>query len=137
MRGAWVALALAGLALGLVGCGGDDGDAVSLEGTSWVLESMDGTPVLEGSAVTLSFTASEVSGSGGCNLYGGMYELDGDEITIGDELTATLRACVEEERMAQESAYFRALASAARVSLEGDALVIETGVGPLRYVSAS
>ncbi|MEZ4503733.1 MAG: META domain-containing protein [Dehalococcoidia bacterium] len=137
MRGAWVVLALAGLAFGLVGCEGDDGDAVSLDGTSWVLESMDGEPVLDGSEITVSFTASEVSGSGGCNLYGGMYELDGDEITIGDELTATLRACVEEERMTQESAYLRALASAQGVRLEGDVLEIETEDGVLRYRRAS
>jgi heat shock protein HslJ len=128
---------VAAVVLATAACGGDEGDAVTLEGTSWVLESMAGTPALDGVDVTVSFTATEVSGSGGCNLYGGTYELDGDALTIGERLTSTLRACLEEGRMEQESAYLAALASAERVSLEGDTLVIETGAGALRYRRAS
>jgi heat shock protein HslJ len=123
--------------LAAVGCGGGGGEAVSLEGTSWVLESMAGTPVLEGVGVTVSFTGSEVSGSGGCNLYGGTYELEGEAISIGEQLASTLRACLEEGRMEQESAYLGALASAERVKIEGETLVIETAAGPLRYRRAS
>ncbi len=75
--------------------------------TVWKLSSfnVDGSfksPVA-GSQITIQFRADQVSGSAGCNLYGGSYTLTGDTLQITATST-TLMACGE-ETMAQESSF--------------------------------
>lgn len=45
----------------------------ALDGTEWVLESIDGAPLVEGTNVTLEFGDGRYNGYSGCNFYGGEY----------------------------------------------------------------
>ena len=85
---------------------------VALPGTSWTLKSFvdsDSTsfPVPDGLTITAVFSATDVSGSGGCNSYSAPYTVNGGTITIG-AITATQIMCASDVNTA-ESAYFNAL----------------------------
>jgi heat shock protein HslJ len=88
------------LALVAIGCsdddGGGDGDAVDLGGTAWTLDTLGGEPPVADGVPTLEFgTDGTVSGTTGCNQYGGSYEADGDQLTITMG-PMTLAACSAE-----------------------------------------
>ncbi|MFW5772371.1 MAG: META domain-containing protein, partial [Phototrophicaceae bacterium] len=104
-----------------------------LAGSQWLLVSLDDTPVVEGSEVTLAFGEDRrVSGSGGCNSFGGSYSADGDSIDFG-MLVSTLMACMADDLMEQEAAYLAALESATTYAIDGDTLTIETEDGVLVF----
>ncbi len=69
----------------------------------WVGAALGGQPV------TLQFTsASELGGSGGCNSYGGSYQVGNGHISFG-EIMSTLMMCADEDVAAVETAFFAAL----------------------------
>lgn len=83
----------------------------SLNNTGWLLENLNGQTLLPDMPVILSFTKEGFYGSDGCNLYNGSYTLDGEKITVNDNIAVTLMAC-EEQVMKQGSAYITALSQA-------------------------
>jgi heat shock protein HslJ len=89
----------------------------SLENSHWSLVSFgslgEGQPPIEGSMITLMLANDQAGGYGGCNSYGGTYQLDADTISF-DQVTSTLRACEDDNITGQEQRYFQALESAAR-----------------------
>ncbi len=92
----------------LTACGSTD----SLEGPDWVLISIDGSSPLPGTMITAKFSDGEVSGSAGCNTYGGSYAVSGEKLAF-EMLFSTEMACMEPDGvMAQESAYLEKLGSA-------------------------
>lgn len=97
------------------------------------------TPVIEGSTVTLEFGAgSQAGGSGGCNSYGGEYQVQGGALSVS-QIVSTLMACVDERVTQQEQQYFQALEAAGRFELAADQLTIwyDDGQGVLNFVRAS
>jgi heat shock protein HslJ len=109
---------------------------INLEGTRWMLESINGTPVVPGSEVTLQFDAdNQAGGHGGCNSYGGAYTLTNSSIEF-ENLAQTLMACLDEDLNQQESTYTNALNNAQTVSLENDRLTITYNGGQLNFVRA-
>lgn len=102
--------------------------SVDLLDTQWQLLSFgsvdDQTPVVAGSIITLTFTDDgRAGGYSGCNSYGGSYEVDGANLTIGS-VVSTRRACADQAVMEQEQQYLQALALAQRFTLEDDQLQI-------------
>jgi heat shock protein HslJ len=77
--------------------------------------------VVPNSTLTAEFLRDEVSGDGGCNTFGGPYEVQGNTIRIGP-LSSTLRACADEALNTQESQYLMALELAATFSVTGSRL---------------
>jgi heat shock protein HslJ len=128
MRLRHLTLTLLSLFLVLAACSSSDS---GLTGTSWNLETMAGQPPVEGSALTLAFTADTASGSAGCNTFTGGYSVSGDTITFGD-LASTMMAC-SDELNAQETAYLGALDSATAFDVSGDQLTLTTPAGELVY----
>jgi heat shock protein HslJ len=63
-----------------------------------------------------------VSGSTGCNEFGGTYTVEGDQITFSD-MVSTLVLCPELQ-MAQEEAMYRVLMETASFKIEGNTLAI-------------
>jgi putative lipoprotein len=66
-----------------------------LAGTAWTLSSLDGVPLGPNirRAPTIHFrTETNVGGNGGCNTWGGTYELKGSTIKFG-QMQTTLMAC--------------------------------------------
>lgn len=99
-----------------------------LVGTRWQLSAYGQpdaeTPIIEGSTVTLEFNADNaVTGSGGCNFYGGSYEIDGETITMS-EIISTMMACTPDALMTQETAYLNALSSVTRYAVASDVLTL-------------
>jgi heat shock protein HslJ len=101
-----------------------------LANTSWQLVSFDDvTPVVAGSVVTITFGDDmRVSGSGGCNSYGGRYSINEGAIVFS-EVISTLMACVDETIGAQEGSFFFGLEKATTYEISADELVIYYGDG--------
>jgi heat shock protein HslJ len=132
---------LIALLLGLsitAGCSVTGAASVPLEQTTWQLEQLGTQPALKVRRVTLIFQAddSTVGGEAGCNSYGGVYGLNGDQLTISD-LASTLMACEEPEIMEQEQKFLTSLGQAAGYKLEGNRLTIldANGTSLLSFVA--
>ncbi|MBN1937786.1 MAG: META domain-containing protein [Anaerolineae bacterium] len=96
----------------------------SLEGTSWTLLAYRKTSPIEGTTITATFEEGRVSGSAGCNSYSGLYEVDGDKITVG-ALAITMMACVEPQGvMEQEQTFTEFLGAAQTFRFEREQLYI-------------
>lgn len=119
-----LALLLLSLLTGCAVLSGED----SLNGTQWILSGIDGAAPLAGQLPTLAFEDGGVRGSSGCNTFGGSYDVRGESLTISD-LMATEMACLEPERMEQESAYFAILADVTSFSLSDGRLVLSAPDG--------
>lgn len=78
----------------------------SLAGSEWGYEGQDGPFVKFGAN-------GEMNGNGGCNNFGGSYELNGERLIIGP-IMSTKKACMGDV-MKQETEFFRALQQAHHV----------------------
>ncbi|HJU68749.1 MAG TPA: META domain-containing protein [Gemmatimonadaceae bacterium] len=137
---------IAGLALlGLIACAkssspGDETAAAAgsvsassaLQGPRWRLVELEGQPSLSGGGARephLIFSrdsVDRVGGATGCNTMGGRYTAEGDRIRFSD-LFSTKMACVEEERMRQETRFVGALGRVDRYAISGDTLTLSEG----------
>jgi heat shock protein HslJ len=127
--GRGLGLALLVVALGVCAPAQAQDGSTPLAGTSWRLIELNGERVAPaGNPLTLQFAAdgSRVSGYGGCNQFSGEYAQNGASLRLGP-LAYTRRACPEPDLNAQETAYFQALESTTRYSLEGRQLVLYSG----------
>lgn len=109
-----------------------------LEGTPWVLQSYldpagQTKNVLPETQVTANFKDGKVNGSDGCNSYFASYELNGDQITIG-QAGSTLMACSPEAIMTQAADFQAALASASSFKIEGERLSLLNAQGKAALV---
>ena len=95
--------------------------------TLWRVTSIGARPVLGGPPVPLSIAADHrAGGNGGCNNYFTEASFEADRLTFGPA-AATRMVCAP-EIMAQEAAYFAALAAVAG---------FELGQGSLRLLDAA
>jgi heat shock protein HslJ len=111
--------------------------ATALENTAWELESLSGNAVLPGTTITLEFSDDQISGSAGCNHYGGSYRA-GENILHVSDLFWTEMGCLEPEGiMEQEQAYLAALNAAAKYQIGDGKLEIrdEAGAQVLVFVA--
>ena len=99
-----------------------------LNGTAWALTSIDDTPPLEKTAVTVEFTDGKIGGSSGCNSYGGFYKVKGEKITT-DSIAMTLMACADAGVMVQEQAFLEHLKSAKTFKLNENQLQLFNSEG--------
>jgi heat shock protein HslJ len=112
-----------------------------LENTHWSLASFGPVgaekPVVESSNVTLLAADGKFGGFGGCNSYGGAYEITGDQLSFHD-INSTLKACADEQIMQQEQRYFEALQSAGTFAVKDNRLTIgyDSGKGVLVFKKA-
>jgi heat shock protein HslJ len=102
----------------------------ALDGTTWIADTIivgDGaSSMLAGTEVTMTIdvAAGEVHGNAGCNTFGGSVAVDGDTVAMGG-LALTRMAC-KGDVMDQESLVVDILQAAARYSIDGNRLTIET-----------
>ena len=104
------------------------GTTITLDGTNWRLVDVGGRPPVAGEDVTLQFAGGEFTGFASCNNYRGTFTASGTTLTLGPA-AATRRACIEEARNAQETAYLGALAKVASYSVDGDRLTLRDASG--------
>lgn len=126
------------------------GTSADLEGTEWVLTSLNGESLIEGTNITLNFAACTepsrgegiLSGFAGCNGYGGGSDsgkyiaTDDGSLTI-PQIAITLMACPTPEGvMEQEAAYIETLRNAAAYRVTDDRLEIDNAEGETTLVFA-
>ena len=114
-----------------------------LTGTDWRLVSLgpvgSETAVVAGTTVTLKLKEDErVSGSTGCNSYGGTYQVRGDNITFS-RIVSTRRACLDQNANEQEHRFLSILETANRFRLSSNRLTIlsDRGRNVLNFVNNS
>lgn len=107
--------------------------ASSLVGPRWRLVELEGQPAIAmtGSRephliFSRSDTAARVAGATGCNSMGGNYQADGTSLRFSG-VFSTKMACVEEDRMRQETAFLNALSAVDRYAVTGDTLELRAG----------
>jgi heat shock protein HslJ len=150
MRG--IRLSLLGLVtvglLALPGAVIAQGDPTSPEGIDWKLTGYldpeaesggDGefvtlTAVPLGTMATLRLEGGQVTGSGGCNTFGGSYSLDGANLSFGDDVPTTLVGCDDAVQVI-EDAYLAALSEVRSWLISGGVLELadETGATLLTF----
>jgi len=118
----------------LVACVGTSGD--SLNGTTWELYSIGKYSPVAGGKITIRFEDGQASGSSGCNLYGGAYQVNGNKINFR-ELESTLMACVDPAMMEQETTFMQFLGEAQRLEiLDGQLLMYRSDGEALTFIPA-
>lgn len=93
-----------------------------LAGSQWVL-----SDAATAAAPELRFEAGRVSGSGGCNRFGGRYEQQGSLLRFAP-LAATRMGCPPEV-MQQEQAFFAMLTKVRRLDMKDGTLTLLDGAG--------
>ena len=116
-------VALASILFLLTACSAFPAATDPLDGTSWELFAYRKTRPIEDSTITISFEDEQVSGSGGCNSYGGEYQVNGGRIEFG-MLMATAMACADPAMMNQETMFMQFLGDAQRFELTDGQLQI-------------
>ena len=112
---------LTAIAAMLLGAGLAHAHEDRLAGGEWVLDGSGSKPPV------LRFEAGRVSGSGGCNRFGGSYESSGDALTFSP-LAATRMACAPDVMQAEQN-FFAMLDRVRAMKLEGDALELRDASG--------
>lgn len=111
------------IALVLAGCAADKTPGVSLTGTRWVLTGLKTEPALPDTSVTIEFSNGRISGSDGCNSYGGSVIMKGSQIRVGEDIVSTLMACAD-PIMQQSSAFYEALKQSTTYKVNGQQLML-------------
>lgn len=96
---------------------------IDLYGTKWRLVRMNAEAVKEASGAWMAFDGANrrIYGYGGCNSFGGGFELEGDEFKA-PQVASTKRACLIDWGV--EDGFFKALGQGGKIEVESDSLVI-------------
>jgi prepilin-type processing-associated H-X9-DG protein len=104
----------------LEGCGGEP--LALLQEGEWVVEAIDGQPVMADSRPTLAFADGHVAGSASCNRYTGGFTLTGESLTVA-QVATTMMACPP-ALMAQERLFLDVLAAVRGFALDPDGTLV-------------
>jgi heat shock protein HslJ len=109
---------------------GREGFPAGLAGTAWKVISVGGRVPTIGAEPTATFSADRVTGSGGCNTYGGGYQYDPSSGRIQmHNLVMTSMACLEAPRNDFETAFFQALGTANLAAVDAQGRLTLSGPG--------
>jgi heat shock protein HslJ len=104
----------------------------TLTGTAWRVVSVGGRAPIALAVPTAMFAADRVTGSGGCNSYGGTYRYDPGTGRIEmRELGMTAMACAEAPRNDFEGVFIQALGRVNLVSVDAQGRMGLSGPGEL------
>jgi heat shock protein HslJ len=127
-----LAVATLACAVALMSCGDDSTSssdagkapaAADLDGRSFLSTKVEGQTLVEGTQVTLTFTADTLSAVAGCNTMTGGYTIDGGTLKVA-AMAQTLMAC-DPETMAQDVWVSALLTGSPTVSLAADELAVK------------
>lgn len=103
----------------------------TLHDTSWVLHDVDGQALNTSYDISLEFSATKVSGFGGCNRYRGAYETKPESgIEVGF-IMRSKKACHEEDRSKNEDMLMGRLETAQTYNFNEGTLIIKGELGSL------
>lgn len=127
-----VAAATLVCAVALMSCGDDSKSssdaakapaAADLDGRTFLSTKVEGQTLVDGTQVTLTFSADSVSAVAGCNTMNGGYTIEGGNLKVAT-MVQTLMAC-DPETTAQDMWVGTLLSSGPAVTLAGDELVLK------------
>jgi len=120
------------LTIAFAACSGNNlTDVSQLEDQTWVLTSYNVTQPVDGHQPTLEFDADQISGTTGCNHYGGTYQIEGDTIHFKGVFNTEM-ACLEPEGlMDQERIYLELLQSADHFEFIDGTLTLYAEANPI------
>jgi heat shock protein HslJ len=99
-----------------------------LTGKVWVTTTVLGNAPLPGTQLTAEFTAAgDLTGSAGCNRFGGTFTTFGQSLRVS-ALSTTQMACAP-KIMAQETAYLKALVGSRSYAVSGARLTLRNAAG--------
>lgn len=99
---------------------------VELGGTRWIVERIDGRPPVAGTVPSLHLRAASVTGFGGCNDFGGLYE--SVQPLRFSELVMTVALCTDAIAR-QEDALLQAAGAVRAARIDGDRLHLLDATG--------
>lgn len=114
------------LIMKLTGPGGGPIGSGGLESRKWTLHAIKGVPVANiGRTAFVVFDQNKGSagGNSSCNVFGGSYTANATRLQITD-VVSTMRACVEDSRMAIERQFLDGLRNANRYQIKRDRLML-------------
>jgi heat shock protein HslJ len=107
-----------------------------LDTRAWALSTINGQPLLPGSAVTLQFLNGQLAGFAGCNDYNGSYTAvdngDGTFAVTLDRLTTGRRSCPQDV-MTQEDNFTNMMESATSAAIQENMLTLSGPNGQLVF----
>ena len=111
--------------------------ADQLAGSSWQVTAVNNgrqavVSVLAGTTLTMVFgNDGKLSGSAGCNNFNAAFRAEGSALSITSPVATRMMCAQPEGRMAQETQFLAALASATEARRDGDRLELRTAAGAL------
>ena len=110
----------------LAACGQGGDEVIDLDGTSWILTSLNGDSPIAGATFSLNFSEGQAQGTAGCNSFFGGYTQDGDSFSM-PLLAMTEMYCMDPDGlMDQEGSYLQVLGQVDSFSVTGSQLRLET-----------
>jgi heat shock protein HslJ len=108
----------------------------SIKNTQWNLATLNNQAVLADPKVTMKLEDDKISGSDGCNSYGGSFSTSGSKFSVGKDIVSTEMAC-SEPIMQQSSTFYAILTHSAAYKIEDQQLTLLDAKGvPLATFTA-
>jgi heat shock protein HslJ len=114
--------------LAVSACGDDEASGVDeddLNGRVFTSTGVDGTTIVDGTNVVITFADDSMSVIAGCNTMNGGFDIE-DDVLEAANLVSTMMAC-DEGLMAQDQWVTALLTGSPTVALDGDTLTIAGG----------
>ncbi|MGN6819737.1 MAG: META domain-containing protein [Sphingomonas sp.] len=102
-----------------------------LDDTQWTIAAVNGEPVRTALPVEIRFDRGRVTGTAGCNSFGGSYRVDGDRLNTS-RIISTKMACAG-PGMEVEHTLFAIIANPARIRLDGRTLTLANAQGSATF----
>lgn len=106
-------------------------DPPSLDGTAWILSTLEGAAPLAGTTVTMRFDTGRASGTDGCNRYALPYVNQGAALRFEADGTSTRMACAADV-MQQARTFLASLAGSTAYRIDAAGLQLLDGKGAVR-----
>jgi heat shock protein HslJ len=126
-----LAVAVAAMVAACSGSAAPSSSPASVNGHTYLSTALQGTILVPGTQVRVSFADGQLSANGGCNTMGGTYTIDGDRITT-TQTFQTAMGC-DEPRQKQDEWLARFLTDV-RFTLAGDTLTLTDVIATLTLV---
>jgi len=101
----------------------------ALDGTRWIVTSLNGDRPIAGSNITLSFEGGTISGYDGCNWYGSSYSASDTTLELGPAESTQRKCETPAGVMLQEGKYHEILREVTAVHMAGDRLAMANRAG--------
>lgn len=108
--------------------------AASLDGTSWLLETLNGRTPLPRYPITLNVEGRRIFGDGGCNSYSGDYTGNAAGKFGAQKLYRTAELCMSNEIMVQDREFTNVLLQATSYRIAGNKLMLKIADGKVAAI---